>query len=50
MGVNVEQGWGMTETGPIVTINAPTPASAALTGEDAIRQRLKQGAPPAART
>src|SRR5271165_6315124 len=43
MGVNVEQGWGMTETSPIVTYNAPTPASAALTGEDAVRQRLKQG-------
>ena len=43
MGVNVEQGWGMTETSPIVTYNAPTPASAALTGEDAMRQRLKQG-------
>ena len=43
MGVNVEQGWGMTETTPIVTYNAPTPTSAALTGEDAIRQRLKQG-------
>jgi fatty-acyl-CoA synthase len=43
MGVNVEQGWGMTETSPIVTYNAPTPASAALIGEDAMRQRLKQG-------
>jgi acyl-CoA synthetase (AMP-forming)/AMP-acid ligase II len=43
MGVSVEQAWGMTETTPIVTYNAPTPASAALTGEDAMRQRLKQG-------
>ena len=43
MGINVEQGWGMTETSPIVTYNAPTPASAALEGEAAIRQRLKQG-------
>jgi fatty-acyl-CoA synthase len=43
MGVNVEQGWGMTETSPIVTYNSPTPASAVLAGEDAIRQRLKQG-------
>jgi acyl-CoA synthetase (AMP-forming)/AMP-acid ligase II len=43
MGVNVEQGWGMTETSPIVTYNSPTPASAALTGEAAIGQRLKQG-------
>ena len=44
MGVNVEQGWGMTETSPIVTSNLPWhSASAALTGEDAIRQRLKQG-------
>ena len=43
MGVNVEQGWGMTETSPIVTYNSPTPATADLTGEEAIRQRLKQG-------
>ncbi len=43
MGINVEQGWGMTETSPIVTYNAPTPAAAALSGEAAIRQRLKQG-------
>lgn len=43
MGVNVEQVWGMTETSPIVTANAPTPASSALTGESAIFQRLKQG-------
>ena len=43
MGVNVEQAWGMTETTPVVTYNAQTPASAALSGEDAIRQRLKQG-------
>ena len=43
MGVNVEQGWGMTETSPIVTYNAPTPVSAALSGEEAVRQRLKQG-------
>ncbi len=43
MGVNVEQGWGMTETSPIVTYNSPTPASAVLVGEEAIRQRLKQG-------
>ena len=43
MGVNVEQGWGMTETSPIVTYNSPTPTSALLDGEDAIRQRLKQG-------
>jgi 3-(methylthio)propionyl---CoA ligase len=43
MGVNVEQVWGMTETGPVVTANAPTRASSALTGEAQMRQRLKQG-------
>jgi fatty-acyl-CoA synthase len=43
MGVDVQQAWGMTETSPLVTTNAPTPASLALTGEDAMRQRLKQG-------
>jgi acyl-CoA synthetase (AMP-forming)/AMP-acid ligase II len=42
MGVNVEQGGGMTETSPIVTYNSPTPASALLEGEKAVRQRLKQ--------
>ena len=43
MGVDVQHAWGMTETSPLVTTNAPTPASLALTGEDAMRQRLKQG-------
>jgi acyl-CoA synthetase (AMP-forming)/AMP-acid ligase II len=32
----------MTETSPIVTYNSPTPASALLEGEKAVRQRLKQ--------
>ncbi len=43
MGINVQQAWGMTETSPLVTANSPTPASLALEGEDAMRQRLKQG-------
>jgi fatty-acyl-CoA synthase len=43
MGVHVEQGWGMTETTPIVTYNAPTPESETLAGEAAMRERLKQG-------
>ena len=44
MGVDVEQGWGMTETSPIVTYNAPTPATAALDRRGRrSRQRLKQG-------
>ena len=43
MGVQVEQGWGMTETTPIVTYNAPTPATEKLKGDAAIVERLKQG-------
>jgi fatty-acyl-CoA synthase len=43
MGVRVEQGWGMTETTPIVTYNAPTPATEKLKGDAAIAERLKQG-------
>jgi 3-(methylthio)propionyl---CoA ligase len=43
LGVTVQQAWGMTETSPLVTINAPMPATAALSGEEAMRVRLKQG-------
>ena len=42
-GVQVQQAWGMTETSPLVTFNAPTPATAGLAHEDAMRLRLKQG-------
>ncbi len=42
-GVHVQQAWGMTETSPLVTFNAPLPATEDLGGEDAINLRLKQG-------
>jgi acyl-CoA synthetase (AMP-forming)/AMP-acid ligase II len=42
-GVELQQAWGMTETSPVVTCNAPSPATADLTGEDAMVMQLKQG-------
>jgi len=42
-GVEVQQAWGMTETSPLVTVNAPVPATANLSYEDSIRARIKQG-------
>ncbi len=44
-GVEVQQAWGMTETSPLVTAYAPLPSTAALSGEDETRLRLKQGRP-----
>ena len=42
-GVSVVQAWGMTETSPLVTFHAATPATAALSPEQDVRLRLKQG-------
>ena len=42
-GVHVQQAWGMTETSPLVTFNAPIPATAGLPDEESMRLRLKQG-------
>ena len=42
-GVTVEHGWGMTELSPVGTYNAPKPAQAGLTGQDATRHMLRQG-------
>jgi len=42
-GIEVQHGWGMTETSPLVSAYAPLPSTVALTGEDAMRLRLKQG-------
>jgi 3-(methylthio)propionyl---CoA ligase len=42
-GVHVHQGWGMTETSPLVTFHAPLPATADLPHEEDVRLRLKQG-------
>jgi fatty-acyl-CoA synthase len=43
LGVEAFQGWGMTETSPVVTINAPKPATAALAGAAALDHACKQG-------
>jgi acyl-CoA synthetase (AMP-forming)/AMP-acid ligase II len=42
-GVAVEHGWGMTELSPVGTYNAPKPAHAGLSRDDAVRHMLKQG-------
>ncbi len=44
-GVEVQHGWGMTETGPLVSCYAPVAATADLAGESETRLRLKQGRP-----
>lgn len=43
LGIEVRHGWGMTETSPIVAVNAPSPATEGLPPEEAMRMRLKQG-------
>jgi fatty-acyl-CoA synthase len=45
-GVEVAHGWGMTETSPLGTISSPTPPIAAMSYEEQIRYRVKQGRPP----
>ncbi|MFN4288821.1 MAG: long-chain-fatty-acid--CoA ligase [Brevundimonas sp.] len=45
-GVEVVQGWGMTETSPVGTISNLTPELAALPYEEQIPWRTKQGRPP----
>jgi acyl-CoA synthetase (AMP-forming)/AMP-acid ligase II len=42
-GVAVEHGWGMTELSPVGTYNAPKPAQAVLTEDQAAVHMLKQG-------
>jgi acyl-CoA synthetase (AMP-forming)/AMP-acid ligase II len=42
-GVDVQQGWGMTELSPVGTYNAPKPAQAALDKPELRRHALKQG-------
>jgi fatty-acyl-CoA synthase len=43
LGVEAFQGWGMTETSPLVTLNAPKPATAAQSREAAFDHACKQG-------
>ncbi|MHB8530077.1 MAG: long-chain-fatty-acid--CoA ligase [Caulobacteraceae bacterium] len=45
-GVDVVHAWGMTETSPLGTLSTPTPEIAALSFEDQIPYKLKQGRPP----
>ncbi len=42
-GIRFEQGWGMTELSPVGTFNAPKPAQAGLTRDEAAHHMLKQG-------
>lgn len=43
MGIRTIQGWGMTESSPIVTVNAPKPSCLKLEGEAQLRRRCAQG-------
>jgi fatty-acyl-CoA synthase len=43
MGIHATQGWGMTETSPLVTVNAPKPACLKLQGEAKTNRRCAQG-------
>jgi len=45
-GVEVLQGWGMTETSPIGTLSNMPPELAALPFEEQLKWRVKQGTPP----
>ncbi|MET0272409.1 MAG: long-chain-fatty-acid--CoA ligase, partial [Phenylobacterium sp.] len=45
-GVDVTHGWGMTEMSPLGTLSAPTAKVAALSDEEQIKYKLKQGRPP----
>lgn len=42
-GVDVIQGWGMTETSPLATVSVPDAAVAAMTPERQVAFKLKQG-------
>ncbi|MET0273274.1 MAG: long-chain-fatty-acid--CoA ligase [Phenylobacterium sp.] len=42
-GVDVIQGWGMTETSPLATVSVPTPEVAKLSFEDQVPYKLKAG-------
>ena len=45
-GIEVLQGWGMTETSPIGTLSNMTPELSALPFEEQLKWRVKQGTPP----
>jgi len=43
MGIQMRQGWGMTESSPIVTVNMPKPGCLKLEGEGQLARRCAQG-------
>ncbi len=43
LGVDVAHAWGMTESGPVATWNAPKPATLAMDAQARLDQRAKQG-------
>ena len=45
-GIEVAQGWGMTETSPIGTMSILTPELEALPYDEGMKWRIKQGIPP----
>jgi fatty-acyl-CoA synthase len=45
-GVDVTHAWGMTETSPLGTLSTATPKTLAMSYDDQVRFKLKQGRPP----
>jgi len=45
-GVDVTHAWGMTETSPLGTLSTATPRTLAMSWDDQVRFKLKQGRPP----
>lgn len=43
MGVPIIHAWGMTETGPLATVNAPTPVTVGLDDDSGLDKRVRQG-------
>ena len=43
MGIRMQQGWGMTESSPLVTVNRPKPSCLRLEGETQVKRRCAQG-------
>ena len=43
MGIRLQQGWGMTESSPLVTVNKPKPACLRLEGEAADGAQMRAG-------